>query len=125
MNTYLTGFGLKDTVRLERWGEHTDVTLPTEALEALKDACYDILPAEPPHKPQRSMVHYKGSGIMTTVLTVDQAQGLLVLMAGNELQGKLTSTLPELKAGLEHALVIHARQVDRSKDPGAKPGNEA
>jgi hypothetical protein len=49
-NTKLIGFGSGGIVELQRWGAKVQVKLEHEAVKALRAACYEQLPKQPPQR---------------------------------------------------------------------------
>ena len=49
-NTRLRGFVSSTSVQLERWGGIETVDMPEPAVSALRAACYEKLPKQPPDK---------------------------------------------------------------------------
>jgi hypothetical protein len=47
-NTKLRGFGTNNTIQLERWGKEVMLHLSGESVHALRDACTNQLPRNPP-----------------------------------------------------------------------------
>jgi hypothetical protein len=121
-NTKFMGFERDSKIVLERWGGKTVVDLKTqEAVEALRKACYEDLPKQPPRKTYTS-INFTERGSVDAVFDLPGAQKLRSVLADlppASKDGTVTGWLAELDVAIEQAKAF----FDTKGEPGVDDGD--
>jgi hypothetical protein len=86
-NTKLMGFGTDGTVELQRWGGRAPVELPPVAIEALRKACYEILPKNPPQRVEDKSPDFEARYSEDTGLVCVSMRPHIALLISKVLEG--------------------------------------
>jgi hypothetical protein len=111
-NTKFIGFSPDGMVQLERWGGKAMIEISKESLNALRAACYNGLPKNPP-----AQLHSTG-----THVEYDEERGRVEILLDPEKALQLANAIEgwdlNLASDLKFAYEAHLNFHDTSKEPG-------